>query len=80
MLIYFSLHIWSFTFSHYDLFADTMYTETFLGEQLTFQHKIGNVADRYDITVKKDTGKTVEYLPKKISEYAACFFSMVLQL
>ena len=31
----------------------------FLGEQLTYQRKVGNVMDQYAVTVKKDISETV---------------------
>ena len=38
----------------------------FLGERLTCQYEIGNVTDQYAVTVKKDNGKTVGHVLKKI--------------
>ena len=38
----------------------------FLREQRICQCEIGNVTDRYAVTVKKDNGKTVGHVQKKI--------------
>jgi len=44
-----------------------------LGEQLTCEHEIGNMVDRYAAAVKKDSGETVGHVPRKISECAVPF-------
>ena len=44
----------------------------FLGEQLTCQHEVGNVTDRYAVAVKKDSGKTVGHV-LKISRIRSMF-------
>ena len=45
----------------------------FLGEELTCQREIKNVVDRYAVAVKKDTGETVDHIPKKISRICSSF-------
>ena len=45
----------------------------FVGEELTCQREIGNVADRYAVAVEKATGETVGDVPKKISRICSSF-------
>ena len=44
-----------------------------LGEKLVCEREIGNVVDRYAVAVKKDSGKTVGHMPKKISRMCSSF-------
>ena len=38
----------------------------FLGEQLIYQHEVGNVTDQYAVAVKKDSRETAGHVLKKI--------------
>ena len=45
----------------------------FLGEQLTCQFEVSNVTDRYAVAVRKDSGKTVGHVLKKIFRICSVF-------
>ena len=45
----------------------------FVGEELTCWQEIGNVVDRYAVTVEKATGETVGHMLKNISRIRSLF-------
>ena len=57
----------------YHVYGECWTAFFFLGEELTCQREIKNVVDRYAVAVKKDTGETVDHIPKKISRICSSF-------
>jgi len=51
-----------------------------LGEQLTCEREIGYMVDRYAVAVKKDSGKTVGHVPRKISRMCSNFLELGVQI
>jgi len=51
-----------------------------LGKQLTCEHEMGNMVDRYAVAVKKDSGKTVGHVPRKISRMCSTILELGVQI
>ena len=64
---------------HVDLYSEHWTAFLDPGEQLTSQHEVGNITVQYAVAVKNNISKTVGSASAE-KDFAACFFSMVLQL